>query len=68
MPKEWEPSEFERYWLLMEHIETAPRYKSTTELHIFLEIAGFGVNKRTGIFRGDSIWNLAKEPMNVVNL
>jgi len=47
MPKEWEPTEFERYWLLMEHIETAPRYKSTTELHIFLENAGFGVNKRT---------------------
>lgn len=44
---EWEPTEFARYQLLIDSIETAPRYKSTKELHSILENEGYGVNKRT---------------------
>jgi predicted DNA-binding transcriptional regulator YafY len=45
--KEWEPKEFARYWLLLESIENAPRYKTVEELQRILDEGGYGVNKRT---------------------
>lgn len=43
----WEPKEFARFWLLLETLERAPRYKTVNELCEALEQAGLGVEKRT---------------------